>query len=68
MRSGARAYARRKPGLKGKSGEIPARSRHCNGEVVFSGHWGHKPWEGKTTGEPEPGNLPDRASPLNYDG
>ena len=33
-------------GLIGKTGEMPARSRHCNGEQIQEMPLGRKPWEG----------------------
>ena len=33
-------------GLIGKTGEKPARSRHCNGEQIQEMPLGRKPWEG----------------------
>ena len=33
-------------GLIGKTGVMPARSRHCNGEQIQEMPLGRKPWEG----------------------
>lgn len=57
-------------GLKGKTGESPARSRHCEGDLPYEVPLGQllnggpgKAWGGD---EPEPGNLPVRRTPLIY--
>ncbi len=43
--------------LKGKTGEKPARSRHCNGEQLIN-HCFMLKWEGIRSDEPKSGDLP----------
>jgi len=44
--------------LKGKPGENPARSRHCNGEQLINYHYFIMEWEGIRSNEPKSGDLP----------
>ena len=44
--------------LKGKTGEIPERSRHCNGERLIKKPLFQLKWEGIRSDEPKPGDLP----------
>ena len=50
--------------LKGKSGAIPARSRHCNGELLSRCHWGGIPGKAKASHDPESGDLPVHKIPF----
>ncbi|ABY91638.1 MAG: hypothetical protein XD65_0876 [Caldanaerobacter subterraneus] len=54
-----------KIGLKGKPGESPARSRHCDGELftlchcpALSEYLVNAGWEGVKSDEPKSGDLP----------
>ena len=43
--------------LNRETGVKPVLSRSCNAELVLKCHWGN--WEGKTSDEAEPEELPD---------